>query len=236
MATRECALCNSIFVPTNKGQRFCSPKCYGESRRGEKRGHYKPPTVRVCPKCGKTFEVGGIGRQPRKTIFCSRQCVAAMKKGVALGAYDERAVARTMTATEAAWMAAIIDGEGSIIFNHLDRPMPGIRLSVANTSHELLEAVMRTAGCGTIQNQRPATERHRQSWLWVTFSGNARSLLRQILPYLVAKQLRARIATADRFQYVETETDKRIVNPETGEWVSLKRLDANRRVIYGVGK
>lgn len=121
-----------------------------------------------------------------------------MTSGERRGTYDRRARAREdLTDVEAAWLAAVIDCEGSIIAVHLDRPTPSIRVVVYNTNRELMERVVELTGVGKLTLRQTREPHHKPCWYWQTYSGNARRVLRQTLPWLIEKREKATAALAN---------------------------------------
>lgn len=101
-----------------------------------------------------------------------------------------------------AWLAALIDGEGSIcIYDATGKennpPDLTFRVAIASTDRILLEvAQVISGGVGTLCDHRAATRTWRRTWVWYVPSQRAMGLLRRILPLLVIKQVQAEIALA----------------------------------------
>jgi DNA modification methylase len=98
-----------------------------------------------------------------------------------------------------AWLAAMVDGEGCIAVHRRmsevrTRPTFAPMVQVSNTNLPLLERCMAIAGVGSISHSDRG--RNRRIYRWCVMSDQARSLLREIYPYLIAKQPQARIAVA----------------------------------------
>src|SRR6516164_2619238 len=107
---------------------YCSRDCFYKSRVGRRRElDPSEKEERVClrPGCGKAFIVGGGGNRPRTAKYCSRTCSKnaywqSIRRGEtppptrATFEGQSHDVARTMSETEAAWFAGIVDGEGCI--------------------------------------------------------------------------------------------------------------------------
>ena len=108
--------------------------------------------------------------------------------------------ARELSPIEAAWLGAMIEGEGS--FGAYDygklTHYPGtyLSLSVANTEVETIATVLRLAGCGGVTVTHRVTryhqDHHKPNWTWQERRrANVIALLRQIAPFLTGKQERA---------------------------------------------
>ena len=98
-----------------------------------------------------------------------------------------------MTDIEKAYLAGIIDGEGTITLTRKHKNQtPSPQISVSNTNLELLEYVQRVTGCGHIRAKSRSKPHHRQSWHWQTHtvSHNLR-ILEEIRPFLLVKKQQA---------------------------------------------
>ena len=102
-----------------------------------------------------------------------------------------------MLETEKAYIAGIIDGEGSIMlqkFHSNEFPAPCV--SIASTSLELLKWIKETIKKGTIitkKNYNP--EVHKDCYSYVLRRNDAIYLIKEIYPYLIidAKRKRAEL-------------------------------------------
>lgn len=99
-----------------------------------------------------------------------------------------------MTETEKAYIAGIIDGEGSIMLQKIhknEHPAPCI--SIASTTLELLEWIKKVVGKGTITKKKNYNlEIHKDCYSYVLRRNDAISLLIDIQPYLVIDVKRKR--------------------------------------------
>ena len=195
---KVCQVCGKEFnvklSNSNRGWgKYCSLACRYLGQRVE-------PEKRQCLRCGKEFWIGGstgkwfatgelTGRKRKGQLFCSRACRSA---GVNKP--------REMTEVEKAWFAGVFDGEGSIVdYKHIKgysrvtgERFRGLRISITNTVKELEDKVLEVAGVGTIQARpKPINPRHSQAWHWQVHGENAKSILRQILPWLIVKRAKA---------------------------------------------
>lgn len=104
--------------------------------------------------------------------------------------------ARRMLKTEAAWLAGLFDGEGSIyVAKSKARSGDGpgsLQLTIVNTNLELLSKVCEVVGCGSVNKSgKPVKPNHSQKYHWKCSGMNAAKLLFQMLPWLVVKRERA---------------------------------------------
>ncbi|AUN16358.1 LAGLIDADG family homing endonuclease [Clostridium botulinum] len=99
-----------------------------------------------------------------------------------------------MTNEQKAYIAGIIDGEGSIMllrFHNNQFPSPCI--SISSTTIELLEWIKSVTKVGTIKRKKNYnTEKHTDSFIYTIKYNDAINLLIQIEPYLVIKNKKTR--------------------------------------------
>jgi intein/homing endonuclease len=184
----SCKICGKKFAVrparTRIGKRqakYCSRKCQAKA--------YKViPEKKKCLRCGKIFLVGGAKRKRRNQRFCSRACCQAGE-----------IKPRNMTKGERMWLAGLFDGEGSIIFYKSLSKHDCIRISITNTVKELMDKVQEIIGIGNIYARPiPENPKHNRCWHWQCHGGNARIILRQILPWLIVKKEKATKVLANR--------------------------------------
>ena len=102
-----------------------------------------------------------------------------------------------MTETEKAYIAGILDGEGSIMlqkFHAKEHPSPCV--SIASTTLELLEWIKKTVGKGVIvkkKNYNP--EKHQDCYSYKLKYNDAINLIKDLYPYIIipAKRKRAEL-------------------------------------------
>lgn len=92
---------------------------------------------------------------------------------------------KKLAATEAAYIAGIIDGEGTITLSRRHRgDNRQLVVSVANTETNLLEYLCDTVGAGRITRKRTTSTEHTPSATWQIDNRQALTLLSQIAPFL----------------------------------------------------
>ena len=102
-----------------------------------------------------------------------------------------------MTQTEKAYIAGIIDGEGSVMLQRIhknENPAPFV--SIASTTIELLEWIKLTIGKGLISKKKNYNlDKHKDCYSYILKRNDAISLLIDIYPYLIipAKKKRAEL-------------------------------------------
>lgn len=93
------------------------------------------------------------------------------------------------------WLAALVDGEGSIITRErATRPRPVIVLTIAQNDRRLLERATEYLGCGRIYGDIGPRKTGHQ--LQINKVADLRRVLTAIEPHLVLKQEKARDALA----------------------------------------
>ena len=112
---------------------------------------------------------------------------------------------RTMTATERAYVAGIIDGEGSIEYvqrNVIRHDRPGkpvhkvwnIRLEVPQVDGRLIDYLMETTAEGTRDMKRfPNNDNWQDQHRWRCAHRGVYRVLKQVLKYLIVKQEKAKL-------------------------------------------
>lgn len=101
-----------------------------------------------------------------------------------------------LSASTAAYIAGIVDGEGTVT---LTRPHAGdhrrLFVCVSNNEVAILQFLQTSLGAGKITGKRIYSDRHRPSFTYQVSSRQALELLRQIAPYMISyKAVRARLA------------------------------------------
>lgn len=95
---------------------------------------------------------------------------------------------RVMTDAEAAWVAGIVDGEGSVVIMLKKSGERGatLRLSVNNTDLRMCERLRQVTGEGTV-NPRKQVPGCKPTWAWTAYTAAAVRVMQAIRPYLVCK-------------------------------------------------
>lgn len=190
----ECAQCGKRYtkpVWSNGGMKYCGRECFYTSRRGRPRTDLQAqPDEKTCPRCSTKFLVGGTGRPQRHTKYCSVDC-ANKTRGY-------QPYPRVLSDMEAAWLAGLFDGEGTIVPTK-GKKMRDIRMNITNTHLPLLERVLEVTATGRIfdHSKYRTNPKHSRVWHWNCYGTNARELLRQIRPYLIVKAKKADLALSD---------------------------------------
>lgn len=136
------------------------------------------------------------GRDYDKT-FCSNACSFKAR-------YRRGRIATTLSSTQAAYLAGLIDGEGSIVL-YMRRDVVAMRVMVSNTHRGVLDWIQSLTGVGQTFNTRPETALNKASFQWWCNADAAESVIKQIHPYLIIKKTQAELAL---------ETQERLRNPQ----------------------
>lgn len=191
--SRQCARCGKSFdAAPHLAKKYCGTTCMVQGRATTRR---LDPLEKVCPACGKTFTVPRHGGW-RKQVLCSTECRDRSR-------YRRGARAQEMSLQDAAYIAGLVDGEGSVIL-YMHREVVSVRLYIANTFRPVLEWLTQTTGVGRVVAGRAETEKAKASWAWQCQSEAAETVLRQIRPFMRIKRAQADLAV---------ETQERLRDP-----------------------
>jgi len=105
---------------------------------------------------------------------------------------------KVLTPEQAAYIAGLVDGEGTITLTSEHRgERRRLVVSIANTELELLSFVLETSGVGKITKKKTVRSEHTPSFAYRVSSRQALALLTQIMPWLRSyKARRAELALA----------------------------------------
>ena len=100
-----------------------------------------------------------------------------------------------LSPTDAAYIAGIIDGEGTIALTRRHKnENRQLEISVANTEMPLLDYLLNTIGTGRITRKKTYSDKHTPSATYIVSNRQALSLLEQISAYLLTyKKYRAQL-------------------------------------------
>ena len=104
-----------------------------------------------------------------------------------------------MTVAETAYIAGLIDGEGTIT---MVRKHPNenrhLAVTISSTERAMLDFVLSTVGVGKITSKRAYKAHHRPSFTYAVHNRQALQLLRQVGPFLLSyKAQRCELALRD---------------------------------------
>jgi hypothetical protein len=101
----------------------------------------------------------------------------------------------TLSAIDAAYLAGLIDGEGTITLSRKHKnENRQLAVSISNTERQLLEFSKLAIGVGKITRKRTSKAHHTASFTYAVYNRQALAVLEQIEPYLRSyKVKRARL-------------------------------------------
>ena len=129
----------------------------------------------------------------------------------------DRTPVHELTPIDAAYIAGLIDGEGTITLTREHaRENKRIVVSISNTEIALLQFVLDSVGAGKITNKRTYSDKHTPSYAYKITNRQALTLLEQIAQYLRSyKRGRAELALNT---YIS-------VTPRNGRYTSEQRIN-----------
>ncbi len=106
---------------------------------------------------------------------------------------------KKLALTDAAYLAGLIDGEGTITLSRINRnKYRALVVTVSNTEMDILQYVQAVTGVGKITNKRSVKSTHAPSFTYQVSNRQALGILGQIVEYLRShKAARAHLALED---------------------------------------
>lgn len=106
---------------------------------------------------------------------------------------------RLISDTDAAYIAGLIDGEGTVTLSRRHRnENRQVCVTISSTERPMLEYVMEVIGVGKITNKTVSSERHSPSFTYSVSNRQALHLLESVVPWLKSyKQQRAHLILSD---------------------------------------
>ena len=97
--------------------------------------------------------------------------------------------------TKLAYLAGLVDGEGSITLRLQPNKQMRLRVTVYNTNEVLVDwCLVNFDGSKYKVGRRKRPDIHKQEWMWCKDGETAKDILQQIIPYLTIKQPKAKLA------------------------------------------
>lgn len=119
---------------------------------------------------------------------------------------------KTLSSEDAAYIAGLIDGEGTITLSRLHaNENRRLVVSIANTELPLLTFVRERVGAGKITRKRTTSDRHTPSYCYAISSLQALALLMQLLPRLRSYKRQHAQLVVDNY---------RLLTPRNGKYTS----------------
>lgn len=108
---------------------------------------------------------------------------------------DKKLEIRRLRKWEAAWLAGVIDGEGSIGLYDYGREGRRVMLQLSNTNKDFVERTREIIGCGSKANRSKWHKSHkgRKTMFMYSLKGSNRCyhLIKQLIPFLIIKKQKA---------------------------------------------
>lgn len=124
---------------------------------------------------------------------------------------------RALAPEEAAYIAGVIDGEGTISLSRRHRAdNRQLVISISSTEPELLEHIQLAVRAGRITRKRAVSTKHTPSVTYVIDNRQALSLLEQVAPYL--RTYKAKLAEMVLRDYLR-------LTPRNGKYSETQRLE-----------
>ena len=97
----------------------------------------------------------------------------------------------TLSAIDAAYLAGLIDGEGTVTLcrKHKNENRQ-LAITISNTERQLLEFSLQAIGAGKITRKRTSEASHTPSFTYAIYNRQALAVLKQLLPYLRSYKLK----------------------------------------------
>lgn len=108
-------------------------------------------------------------------------------------------VAKQLSPAKAAYIAGLVDGEGSVTLTRRHRnENRQLAVTISSTERPLLEFVLTATGVGRITNKARSKPHHSNSYAYAVHNRQALQVLQQIRPYLLSyKSARSDLALQD---------------------------------------
>lgn len=153
------------------------------------------PETRICGDCSQPFVTSWSQRlcDPCRYIRASRsRCTKCGGKTGRSGytlcglcRYGTPPAIRAMSPVEVAWLAAIVEGEGT--FGRTGRP--GGQVRVVMTDLDIIKRLQTVTGLGLVHSRGRRADHHKETWEWaVTRRQNVCVLVERLAPLLLQRR------------------------------------------------
>lgn len=118
-----------------------------------------------------------------------RPCSVSWRPGHTAGRIRAKGKARCLSPVEAAWLGAMVEGEGNIHIRSPKGTFWNISLTVVSSEIETIATCLRLSGIGTVRRVKPHGRNSKEHyWSWRSGCWNdVLQVLWQIKPYLTSK-------------------------------------------------
>jgi len=126
----------------------------------------------------------------------------------------------TISTTDAAYIAGLIDGEGTITLTRKHKnENRQLAVSISSTEKYMLEFVKQCLGVGKLTNKRVSQPHHSPSFAYAIYNRQALELLKQIQPFL--KSYKAKRCALVLKDYIA-------LTPRNGKYSELRKQERAR--------
>jgi len=126
----------------------------------------------------------------------------------------------TLSSTNAAYIAGLIDGEGTITLTRKHKnENRQLAVTISNTERQLLEFTLEVVGAGKITGKRTVSTKHTPSFTYAVYNRQALALLQQVQPFL--RTYKAERAVLILSKYLE-------LTPRNGKYSTVLKQARNK--------
>ncbi len=143
-----------------------------------------------------------------------------------------------MAETDYAYLAGIIDGEGTVTIHRQTERRKGRtyfsyapQLTISNTDRIMLESLQNRFGGNVLKVHPPPNKRWKQGYLLSFRREEILALLPRVIPYLTSKRRKAELL----LEYMTTRT-KSVESGEGGRFVGVPLTERQKKIIAEIRK
>ena len=134
-----------------------------------------------------------------------------------------------------AWVAGLLDGEGSISYYNKSRPWLKkgawcLKIAISNTHHETLTEIQKIIGFGSISEHSPRKGQTRKVYDYRVEARSGEDFLKLVQPFSITKKVQIELALQAR--YVQKNTPR--IKPVDGNGAARISTEVHERLkMYG---
>jgi hypothetical protein len=143
-----------------------------------------------------------------------------------------------LTETDYAYLAGVIDGEGTITFSRIPTRRNGRvycnyspHLSISNTDLGMMKSLKRRFGGGLVRVAPPSNKLWKRGNILYFRREEMLTLLPKVTPYLTGKKRKAELL----LEYMTTRTES-VRQDKNGRYVGIPLTDRQRKIISEIRK
>lgn len=145
---------------------------------------------------------------------------------------------KVLTETDYAYLAGIVDGEGTITFSRITTRRNGHiyfnyspHLSISNTDLEMIMSLRRRFGGGVVRVTPPRNKLWKRGNYLYFRREEMLALLPKVIPYLTSKKRKAELM----LEYMRTRTES-VRQGKNGRFVGIPLTERQRKIIAEIRK